>query len=611
MAEEKRGEDRGIRADFLFEVSWEVCNKVGGINTVIETKIPQTAKRYGREYILVGPYFFDRVKGIFEESVVPDKFRKVCDDLRNAGIVIHYGRWLTDGNPTTILIDFQPLFSAKNSIKRQLWETAKVDSLNAGFDFEEPLVWSWAAGIVIERFAGMMPNRKSVAVFHEWLSGGGLIYLKSQKARVGTVFITHATVMGRSLATAGINIYCRDSEGICLMEKLDFESEAYRTGVAAKHQIEKSSANSADVFATVSEITGLEATHILKRSPDMLLPNGLDLETFPTIDENSIRHRLFRERIYRFLLYYFFPYYYVDIDNTLIYFIASRYEFHDKGIDIFIKALGKLNESLKRENSSTSIVVFIWVPSGIRGVRHEIVENRTRFKDIEDSLKDNAEHVMWRLLSDIVGDKPINKETIFTKDFISELKKKVLKFKSDSASPPLCTHDLIDPNDPITNALLENGLSNREEDKVKVISYPIYLTGADGLLDLTYHEAMQGSHLGVFPSFYEPWGYTPLEAGALGVASVTTDLAGFGRFLLHRKEYRGEGIFVLERMDKSDDDATGQLAKIMYYFAHVDKRSRIESKLDARNLTKLVDWVNLFENYIAAHNLAVERVFGP
>ncbi|MBW2972579.1 hypothetical protein KY359_06085 [Candidatus Woesearchaeota archaeon] len=596
----------------MFEVSWEVCNKVGGIYTVLKSKIPQTVKKYGERYCLVGPYFHAKVKGEFEELVMPDEYREGTEALKAMGIVPHYGKWLTEGNPTTLLLDFQPFFAKKDEIKRGLWDHFKIDSLHAPFEFDEPVVWAWAVGVAIESFFKRYTSQwKIAAVFHEWLAGAGLLYLKSREEKIGTVFVTHATVLGRSLANAGVDIYHEEGKNTSLLDTMDFEREAYNRQVSSKHQLEKACAHSADVFATVSEITGIEAEHILQKKPDLLVPNGLNLDDFPTMEECSIKHRVFRDKIYHFMLYYFFPYYDIDIDNTLVYFIASRYEMHDKGIDIFIKSLGRLNRELKEEaDSEKSIVAFFWVPTGVRGIKPEIVENKTFFKDVEDSLKDNAEHVMWRLLSTFVGDKPIVKETIFDKEFLDDIKKKVIRFKREETSPPLCTHDLQDPNDQILAALSREGLNNLKEDKVKVIFYPLYLSGADGLLDLTYYEAIIGSHLGVFPSFYEPWGYTPLESGALGVASITSDLAGFGRYIQQHISEECLGICVLDRMGRTDDDTVEILKEKLHAYSMMNKKDRVNNKVEARRLANKGDWDMLIDNYIDAQNMCIKRHFG-
>jgi len=576
---------------------------------VITSKLPFALKTHRNSYLLIGPYFHQRVKGVFEETIIPDIYKQVCEELRDSGIVVHYGRWLTEGNPYTILLDFQPLFARKNEIKGRLWDDFKIDSLNSGFDFDEPVIWSYAAGMVIERFTNMMPDKKVSAIFHEWLSGAGLLYLKTQKVRIGKVFVTHATVMGRSLANAGHDMYRHDEKGKCLMQSIDFEREAYNRQVHYKHQLEKVSAHAADVFSTVSEITGMEAEHILGKKPDILLPNGLDINNFPSIEENSIMHRFFRDKILHFLLYYFFPYYNIDIEKTLVYFTAARYELHDKGIDTIIRALGKLNETLKREKSKKNIVVFFWIPSAVRGIKPEIMENKMFFNDIENSIKENSEEIIMKLISTVLADNTVTKETLFTSQLLSEIKSKMLRFKRDSPMPPVCTHDLSDPYDPITRMFAEEGLDNSEDDKVKVIFYPTYLTGADGLLDLTHYEAMQGSHFGMFPSFYEPWGYTPVEAGALGVASVTSDLSGFGKYIMKQPSYTNSGIFTLERNDKSEEYVIDSLFRLMYYFSKLPKKKRIENKLEARRLASLADWAILSDNYVAAQNLAITKAY--
>jgi len=608
LPDEKRG---GLKADFLFEVSWEVCNKVGGIHTVLKSKIPQMMNIYGDKYCLVGPYFHDRVKGEFEELIMPDEYREGTESLKAMGILPHYGKWLTEGNPNTLLLDFQPFFRERDNIKRQLWEHFKVDSLNSPYEFDEPVVWAWAVGVAIESFfKRYISSWKTVAIFHEWLSGAGLLYIKSRELKIGTVFITHATVLGRSMANHGIDIYSHDAQGKNIMERIDIGKESYVYRVHSKHHVEKACANAADTFATVSEITGMEAAIVLGRKPDVLVPNGLDINNFPSLDEGMISHRVLRDKIYHFLLSYFFPYYHLDIEETLIYFTACRYELHDKGLDILARALCMLNERLKKESSERNIVVFFWVPTGIRAIKSELVENKLLFKDIEDSLKDNSEHVMWRLLSTIVADKPITKDAIFTKEFLTELKSKLLRFKRDNASPPICTHDLIDPNDPLTTIFNGCSLKNTKDDRVKVIFYPTYLTGADGLMDLTYYEALQGSHLGIFPSFYEPWGYTPLETGVLGVPSITSDLTGFGNHLIRQDIYKAMGIRVLARMDKSDEESARELSEMLYLYSTFTKKKRVECKLESRALANAYDWEVLVSNYEDAVNIATAKVFG-
>ncbi len=584
------------QAEFLFEVSWEVCNKVGGINTVLKSKAARLMEVYGENYCLIGPYFADQISE-FEECLPKSEYKEPFNKLKKENIICHYGRWLVKGEPLTILIDFPRDPTKINQIKKEFWDYFKIDSLRAGYDYDEPLMWGYCVAKLLE----FLPkSKKTVVQFHEWLSGSSLLYLKKNNVKIAKIFTTHATVLGRTLANAGVNFYS-------MLGKINKKEEVYKYSIEAKHLIEKASAQNADVFTTVSEITGIEAEHFLERKPDVLLPNGLDMEKFPTFEEASIEHRKQRVKIREFLLYYFFPYYAFDIKDVLFYFIAGRYEFKDKGIDIFIDALGELNRKLKEERSKKTIVAFIWVPANIKGIREELLENKTYFGDIKDLMEDQTIDIKHNIIYSIVSNNKISANALFEDDVILELKKKVARLKRKGI-PPLTTHTLYDQNDQISRSIKNADLNNLEEDPVKIVFYPIYLSGADRLLDLGYYEAMQGSHLGLFPSFYEPWGYTPLEAAGLGVSSVTTDLAGFGRFIEQLETSKeNPGIFVLKRMGKSDKEVIDESTKIMYNFSKLSKYDRITNKIEARKLASTCDWKFMIANYIEAHNLAIEK----
>ncbi|MEM4247102.1 MAG: glycogen/starch synthase, partial [Candidatus Woesearchaeota archaeon] len=516
------------KASVVCEVSWEVCNKVGGIYTVVASKAAEMINRYkDSRYFLIGPYFPAKLMGTFEESVPPEHCKECFDKLKKEGIEVHTGTWLVKGSPRVLLIDFANYTKHTNEIKRKLWEAFGIDSLGTDYyDFDEPVVWAWAVGRVIEELQHVWKNGV-VAHFHEWLAGAGLLYLRMNKIPVGIVFTTHATTIGRALASADVNIYQ-------LLDKINADEEARKRGAGcwAKHLLEKACAKNSHVFTTVSEITGIEAEAFLGRKPDVLLFNGLDMDKFPTFEQASVRHRIFRSRIKEFLLYYYFPYQKFDLENTLLYFLAGRYEFRDKGIDIYIRALAELNERLKKQNDSRTIVAFIFVPGNIRAIRPSLLENKTFYLDIRESVEDAKEDIKTKLLYLLTSQTPVTDETLLDPEFVHEIRPKLKRFIGRKGYPPLSTHELYDEDkDAIMQALYSSGLDNSPDDKVKVVFYPIYLSGADGLLDTSYYETMQGCHLGVFPSFYEPWGYTPLEAAALGVSSITTDLAGFGRYL--------------------------------------------------------------------------------
>ncbi|OHB21908.1 MAG: hypothetical protein A2939_01405 [Parcubacteria group bacterium RIFCSPLOWO2_01_FULL_48_18] len=589
-------------AKYAFEVSWEVCNKVGGIFTVLESKAAQMASHYPHYYV-VGPYFDDKTRGQFEEKPPPEDFKRVFAELEKQGIRCHFGTWLIQGEPSAILIDFNGFWPQANRIKGELWKQYKIDSLGAGNDFTEPVLWSYAAGRLIELFSPVA-REKIVVHFHEWLSGAGLLYLKREgtfaTSNIASVFTTHATVLGRTLAGNNIPLYA-------ILETIDPEKEAYNYGVHSKHQLEKNAAKWTDCFTTVSEITGIEAEKFLLRKPDVILPNGLDMQRFPTLEEVGIKHRLQRDKIREFLLYYFFPYYTFDVKNTLFYFIFSRYEFHNKGIDLSIKALGLLNRRLKEDKSRKTIVAFFWIPTEVRGIKTGLLEVREMFRDINESLKEVEYETEENILYALLSDEKFERTDLFEKGFLREVKKKILRMRRNGI-PPAATHDVADPNDVILRSFRDEGLENKTEDRVKVIFYPIYLTGSDGLLNLSLYECIGGSHLGIFPSFYEPWGYTPLEAAAFGVPAITTDLSGFGRFCLKKNTHpTNPGVFVLERQDKSDAEATHDLFKILLYYSQASNEERGENKVHAREIAQLADWKILITHYIEAHNMAIER----
>ena len=277
------------KANLCFESSWEVCNKVGGIYTVISSKASSMIDQYGEEnYYLIGPYFPKKAYGIFEEEVAPDCFMDSCEVLKNLGIELHFGKWLVKGNPKVILIDFSNFTKNKDQIKKDLWDWFKIDSLGTEFfNFDEPVMWSYAVGKIVEAFSQVLKDKKIVFHCHEWLASTTVLYLKHVNAHVGTVFTTHATTLGRAIATHGRDLY-----GELDTLNLDEEAKKLDPSVIAKHLLEKESAHNASAFTTVSEITGMEAEKILGRKPDVLLLNGLDIAKFPGFEEASVKHKI-------------------------------------------------------------------------------------------------------------------------------------------------------------------------------------------------------------------------------------------------------------------------------------------------------------------------------
>ncbi|MBS3151845.1 glycogen/starch synthase [Candidatus Woesearchaeota archaeon] len=597
------------KPEILFEASWEVCNKVGGIYTVIKSKSALMVENYKNNYFLIGPYFKDQAKFEFKIKELPEPLQEVFNELKNQGIICHYGEWTTTkGNPQTILIEFQGLINEKNKIKSDLWDNFKVDSLFSQWDFEEPLLWATAVGKLVELYSNKN-NSQIVLHCHEWLAGFALLYLKMNKAKVATIFTTHATMLGRTLSAIGNEIYNN-------IESINADEEARKNNVIDKHSTEKACAISSDVFTTVSEITSMEAEHFLGKKPDVLLLNGLDIDQFPSFEETSILHQQNREKIREFIAYYFFPYYYFDIEQTLIFFIVGRYEFKNKGIDLFIKSLSKLNNILAEEKSKKTVIAFLWIPTQVESAKQTLAKNKLNYHQIKHFVEQNSKLFQSRLIENIlecVGTECLTEEEnfhyqVFDENFLQEVRKLRINFAKEG-SPPLITHNIPNENnDAIIKSLLENGLNNSKNNKVKIIFYPVYLNGIDGLLDLPYYDAISGCHMGLFPSYYEPWGYTPLESSAWGVPSLTTDLGGFGRFLMSKNKTES-GVFVLKRFKRNEDEIIDDFTRIMHNFTKLNRKGRVEEKIIAKEISNLADWKILIENYIKAHELAITKVY--
>jgi glycogen(starch) synthase len=589
-------------ADYMFEVSWEVCNKVGGIYTVLTSKVEQMQSYY-KNYYLIGPYFENNARVELTESPPPAQFKQVFDDLARENIKCHFGTWEdVKGKPKVILIEFMGVIDQKNYIKEMFWNDYKIDSLRGYWDFEEPLLWSYCTGKLIGSLNDKsLRDKKVVAQFHEWLSACGLLYLKKNCKSVGTIFTTHATVLGRTLASNGIDLYHT-------LNNIEPLSEAYRFTVEAKHLTEKAAALNADVFTTVSEITGIESERFLSRKPDILLFNGLDIAQFPSFEDTSIKHRVSRDKIREFLTYFYFPYYTFDMDKNLIFYTIGRYEYKNKGYDILIKALGKLNEQLKKDSGSNvhTVTVFFWIPMENHGLKIELLENKNYYMHIKNYVNSNGAEILTRMIYDMLAKKDNAEQELIHDTFNTHLKKDLIAFER-KGNPPFSTHNIDELNNALVIAFKQNGLMNRKEDMVKVIIEPVYMDGNDGFIDLPYYDAIIGCHLGLFASYYEPWGYTPLESVALGVPALTTDLSGFGAFIKNH-DARKDGVYLLERLNKSEDKVVDDFANIMFKFSKFTQQQRIDAKLNAKNFASLADWKIFAENYITAHNMALAKI---
>ncbi len=590
----------------LFEASWEVCNKVGGIFTVLSSKSKQIQKHYKDQYCLIGPYFEEACRTVFKEEEAPQQYKGIAEEMKAMGIVCHFGTWLIEGDPTVILVDFRGYGAHMDGIKKALWEGFGVDSLDSPYDWNEPVLWGWTVGILMEKMKKAHEGKTVIFHAHEWLAGSSILHIRKNNVGISTTFTTHATILGRTIASSERDLYS-------MLDRINPEQEAKNCGIAAKFGIEKASAQAADVFTTVSQVTALEAKAFLGREVDLVLPNGLDMSEFPSFEDLTQKHNLYRNRLREFALYYFFPYYTFDLRESLFFFTASRYEFHNKGLDVFIEALGELNKKMKKEKSRKTVITFFYVPAAATGIRPEITNAREAFRDIKESLDEEERDMRENILYAITQEKPLNEKALFKEDFLRNMQRRLLRLKAfKGKSAPLSTHYLANEGeDAIMNGFRRAGLENREEDKVKVIFYPVYLSGVDGLGDLDYYQSIEASHLGVFPSYYEPWGYTPLEAAALGVPAITSNLSGFGKYfydVLDRDKV--PGVRVIDMENNPREQIVKDLTKSLHRFASFDRKERIDNKIRARKIAFMADWENFALHYIEAENLSIEKAGG-
>jgi glycogen(starch) synthase len=475
-----------------------------------------------------------------------------------------------------------------------MWEKYDIDSLETGRDFEEPLKWSYAVGLLIDRLEDEKLEGETVVHLHEWLSGPAMFNFDSP-----AVFTTHATVLGRALSNSDFDLRNAVEHG-----NVD-GSLAEDYGVKAKHQMEQTAAEISDAFTTVSKNTGKEAEAVLNVKPDKILPNGFNVDEYPSLEELSYNHKKKKEEFKSFLQAYFEPYYDVNLeDDPRILYTSGRYEFHNKGLDLLIDSLSKVNEM-----EGDDFFVFIFVPADVKGEKLEVLENISLYEELEDYIDSVMPQIRENLLNSITsGEEP--------SAGVEDLVKGSAKLESLEANfhtkkdetPPLSAFDLNYANDEILEALWDKGLRNREEDRVKVVFYPTYLSVGDKLLSMDYNDAIVASSAGIFPSYYEPWGYTPVETAANGSLAVTTDLAGFGQYLNENTQNdERKGIKVLERHEKEDEQAAEDLAYMINDIVSYSKTEITERKHNARKLAQMTSWEKLGENYREAHEKALEE----
>lgn len=540
---------------YLFETSWEVCNMIGGIYTVISSKADEMKMLLGDHYITIGP---DVVKEAHETmyfvedaSLLQEWRQKAAEEL---GLKVRIGRWKLPSSPIAILIDYTSLYSIKNDILGHFWEKFNLDSIQGQWDYIEPVVFGYAAGKVIENFVkwNVVDDEDVVAQFHEWMTGSGVLYLKENCQQVATVFTTHATYIGRAVSGNGLPLYSQ-------LNTYNPQQMASRFNIVSQQSMESKAAQNADVFTTVSAITAKECKQFLEREPDVLTINGINDQMinksntpnlFNSVRENS-RNKVFE--IIDALSGTDVP------RDSMLIINSGRYEFKNKGIDLYIKALGRLN---KDGNLKKNIVAVIAVPGNIASPS----------KDLSKRLAGEME----------------------------------IKGHTDYPT----THYIFDYQyDSVLNSLRENGLQNDADDKVKVIFIPAYLNGRDGIVNIPYDEFLYAFDLSVFPSYYEPWGYTPLESVAHSIPTLTSDVSGFGMFVKENMP-ENEAVNIIHRDEQNGDAAIEEISNAILRMASKNENEIEELRKEALKVASALRWKELVSNYLQAYDIAIEKLSG-
>lgn len=536
---------------FIFESSWEVCNKVGGIYTVLSTRAKTLQERIKDQVVFIGPDVWSTVKNpLFRED------KKLLSgwktEAEKQGLKIRVGRWNIPGKPIAVLVDFSSYYEIKNSIYAKMWEDYQVDSLHAYGDYDEASMFSYAAGLVVENIYNYMLRDKYEVIYqaHEWMTGLGALYIRKHVPQIATIFTTHATSIGRSIAGNNKPLYD-------YLTAYNGNQMAAELNMQSKHSIERQTAHYVDCFTTVSQVTARECEVLLERPADVVLMNGFESDFVPKGAQFTAARRKARAKIFQVAEQLTGN---KMSEDTMIVTTSGRYEFKNKGIDVFLNTLNLLN---KREDLSRPILALVEVPAWCAGAREDLLAR----------------------LQGEVADGPL--------------------------SNPVITHHLHnEAEDAVLNTLRYYQLANSPSDRVQVVFVPCYLDGADGIFNMSYYDLLIGNDLCVYPSYYEPWGYTPLESVAFHIPCVTTNLSGFGMWVndvLGHEGTLGDGVAVIQRTDYNFQDVAMNICNEITAFAALPETEVRKIRKKAERIASKALWENFIEYYYQAYDFALAR----
>ena len=489
--------------DYIFETSWEVCNRVGGIYAVLSTRAASMQAELPDKVFFFGPDFGDHSDIYFKED-------KSLLKKWNAPLPVRIGRWKVPGEPIAILLKFDALWPKKDEIYAWAWNNFQVQSHAAYGDYDESCLFGYAAGMVMEslyRHLNTPKNRIPLnfcAHANEWQTAFSIFYLSDHCPQIATLFTTHATCIGRSIAGNGKPLYD-------YFEAYNGDQMAYELNMVSKHSVEKQAAHWADCFTTVSDITARECKQLLDKPVDIVTPNGFEPTFVPkgkAFDERRAEAREALRRVAGEQLGGVVP------QNALLVGISGRLEMKNKGIDVFAEALDKLAQKIYHSDQpEKEVVAFVMIP----------------YLDRAPSRKG----------------------------------------------------------------------------KVSAVFVPYYLDGQDPLFGMKYYDLLLGLDVTVFPSYYEPWGYTPLESCAFHVPTITTSLAGFGVWAAQQKNQFG--VVVIDRNDSNFNAVAEQIADALLRYDRLCGEDKARARKEAEAVAKKADWKHFFKYYRQAYDIALKK----
>ncbi len=537
--------------NFIFESSWEVCNKVGGIYTVLSTRAKTLQDKLKDHIMFIGPDVWkEKENPLFEEDA--SLLKSWRDTAENENLHVRIGRWNVPGHPIAVLVDFQPYFAIKNDIYTRLWEDYGVDSLHAYGDYDEASMFSYAAGLVVESYYNhILKGQCEHVVYqaHEWMTGLGALYIQKHVPEVATIFTTHATTIGRSIAGNHKPLYE-------YLFAYNGNQMAQELNVQSKHSIERETAHHVDCFTTVSEVTNRECAELLDKPADVVLMNGFEKDFVPSKAQFARKRREARRKLREVagaLLGTEFD------DDVMIISTSGRYEFRNKGIDLYMEAM---NRSLRNKDLTRKVLAFVQVPGWVCCPREDLKERLASGKACDTPLE-------W----------------------------------------PLLTHWLHEmSHDQVIDYMKRYNMWNLPDDKVKVIFVPCYLDGADGIFNMHYYDLLIGMDLTVYASYYEPWGYTPLESVAFHVPCITTNLSGFGLWvnqLLGKDGELTDGVQVVRRTDYNSSEVADAIKDAVTAYAAFTPQEAEKIRHKAADISEHALWKHFIRYYYQAYDIAL------